>query len=161
MVDENLMLYVLKVRGFFTPEGNEEQQRRFESAIDPGIAQALSPGSQHFLKLNTEFKELCSKWQKKDGAINDHSDISYDQVQCDSLKLLAERTKPVLEQLSEALPRLARYNYRLQSAALRPAAGETKMFTGVMCGSFHDILMELHEVLILLQGINRAEEGSF
>jgi len=35
------------------------------------------------------------------------------------------------------------------------------MFTGVMCGSFHDIWMELHEDLMLLQGIDRAEEGSF
>jgi hypothetical protein len=35
------------------------------------------------------------------------------------------------------------------------------LFTGVMCGSFHDIWMELHEDLILTQGIDRATEGSF
>jgi hypothetical protein len=30
-----------------------------------------------------------------------------------------------------------------------------------MCGSFHDIWMELHEDLITLQGIDRHVEGSF
>jgi len=40
-------------------------------------------------------------------------------------------------------------------------AGETKMFTGVMCGSYHDVWMELHEDLILTQGIDRTAEGSF
>jgi len=34
-------------------------------------------------------------------------------------------------------------------------------FTGVMCESFHDIWMELHEDLILLQRIDRVSEGSF
>jgi hypothetical protein len=31
----------------------------------------------------------------------------------------------------------------------------------VMCESFHDIWMELHEDLIVLQRIDRVEEGSF
>jgi hypothetical protein len=39
--------------------------------------------------------------------------------------------------------------------------GANNMFTGVMCGSFHDVWMELHEDLILTQGIDRAAEGSF
>ena len=34
-------------------------------------------------------------------------------------------------------------------------------FTGVMSESFHDIWMELHEDLILMQKIDRASEGSF
>ncbi|BBO85970.1 hypothetical protein DSCO28_65360 [Desulfosarcina ovata subsp. sediminis] len=199
-VDEDLVLYVIRIRGFtppegiqeslgmfptdiianlvgqgwvdhmdmgdremytLTPEGQKEQRRRFDSAADPAIAQALSTTYQPFLKINTEFKELCNCWQLKDGAVNDHCDIAYDQQQLDALASLADRAQPVLVQLAEALPRLARYNSRLQEAAQRAVAGETKMFTGVMCGSFHDIWMELHEDLILLQGINRAEEGSF
>jgi hypothetical protein len=35
------------------------------------------------------------------------------------------------------------------------------MFTGVMCGSFHDIWMELHEDLIQLLGVDRHAEGSY
>jgi len=30
-----------------------------------------------------------------------------------------------------------------------------------MCGSYHDVWMELHEDLILTLGIDRAAEGSF
>ena len=41
------------------------------------------------------------------------------------------------------------------------ADGDTKRFTGVMCESFHDIWMELHEDLIVVQRIDRAVEGSF
>ena len=46
-------------------------------------------------------------------------------------------------------------------AAARAVNGETKMFTGVMCGSFHDIWMELHEDLIQLLSIDRHAEGSY
>ncbi len=197
-VDEDLVLHVLRVRGFITSEGlmeslgavptdmmtsflnqgwvnymesrdmytlttegTEEQQRRQESSADPSLTEALSPGYEHFLQLNTEFKALCGRWQLKDGASNDHSDFAYDKLQIDALSSLADRVRPVITQLSEVLPRLARYNGRLQAAAQRVATGETKMFTGVMCGSFHDIWMELHEDLIRLQGIDRGEEGSF
>ena len=36
-----------------------------------------------------------------------------------------------------------------------------RRLTGVMCGSYHDVWMELHEDLILTQGIDRVSEGSF
>ncbi len=197
-VCEDFVLYVLRVRGFITPdglmeslgiipteildnlvakglvnhmeprnmytltpEGSEEQQRRLASSADPALAEALSPAYERFLELNTEFKALCGSWQMKDGCPNDHSDAAYDQLQIDALASLAERVHPVIVQLATPLPRMTRYNGRLQEAARRVAAGETKMFTGVMCGSFHDIWMELHEDLMLLQGIDRAEEGSF
>jgi hypothetical protein len=50
---------------------------------------------------------------------------------------------------------------RLHSTSQRVVAGEQNMFTGVMVGSYHDVWMELHEDLILTQGIDRAAEGSF
>ena len=45
--------------------------------------------------------------------------------------------------------------------ARKVAAGDHHLFTGVMCGSYHDVWMELHEDLILTLGIDRAKEGSF
>ena len=50
---------------------------------------------------------------------------------------------------------------RRRDGAIVVAGGETNMFTGVMCGSYHDVWMELHEDLLQLQGIAREEEGSF
>jgi len=59
------------------------------------------------------------------------------------------------------LGRLTPYVPRLSTTCQAVVAGQTNMFTGVMCGSFHDVWMELHEDLILSQGIDRAAEGSF
>jgi hypothetical protein len=59
------------------------------------------------------------------------------------------------------MTRLEPYAPRLDHVVHRVDAGETNLFTGVMCGSYHDVWMELHEDLILTQGIDRASEGSF
>ena len=63
--------------------------------------------------------------------------------------------------MAEVLPRVGRYEMRLATAAECVADGDVSRFTGVMCESFHDIWMELHEDLIMLQGIDRTVEGSF
>jgi len=59
------------------------------------------------------------------------------------------------------LGRLAPYAPRLDATCRLVQDGQQNMFTGVMCGSFHDVWMELHEDLILTQGIDRSAEGSF
>lgn len=196
--DECFVLYLLRIRGYLTPdalmeslgwipteimeslvkkgwvdvmegrnmytltvEGTVEQERCFESIADEALAKALAPTYKQFLDLNVEFKELCNAWQLKNGAVNDHKDAAYDQIQIQALQSINERVQPVLETLSESLPRLARYKGRLDASLKRVLAGEIKQFTGVMCGSFHDIWMELHEDLLVLQRIDRAEEGSF
>ena len=80
----------------------------------------------------------------------------------------ARRTRPFQRRvragprrLRGRVPRFAAYRHRLTGAAARAVNGETKMFTGVMCGSFHDIWMELHEDLIQLLSIDRGAEGSY
>ena len=60
--------------------------------------------------------------------------------------------------MSAVQSRLARYVNRLDAAAECVAAGETKRFTGVMCESFHDVWMELHEDLIVIQRIDRVSD---
>ena len=114
-----------------------------------------------FLALNDELKELCGRWQLRDGAPNDHTDQSYDAAVIADLDALHDRAVPVVRALAAALARLAPYERRLGEACQRFRGGETNMFTGVMCSSYHDVWMELHEDLILSQGIDRAAEGSF
>jgi hypothetical protein len=63
--------------------------------------------------------------------------------------------------MGAVLERLQPYAPRLDASCQRLVSGETNMFTGVMCGSYHDVWMELHEDLILTQSIDRAVEGSF
>ncbi len=111
--------------------------------------------------LNDRFKALCTTWQVRDGEPNDHTDDAYDRRCTDELARLAADAGPVIRKIGAVMPRLARYADRLAAAAAGVAAGDPKKFTGVMCESFHDIWMELHEDLIVVQRIDRVAEGSF
>ncbi|MFM7093709.1 MAG: MarR family transcriptional regulator, partial [Actinomycetota bacterium] len=90
-----------------------------------------------------------------------HSDATYDKAIIERLVAMKDESVPVVSAMADVLGRLAPYVPRLESTAKRVVAGEQNMFTGVMCGSYHDVWMELHEDLILTQGIDRAAEGSF
>ncbi|MEY2959081.1 MAG: pyruvate phosphate dikinase [Actinomycetota bacterium] len=197
-VDESLVLHVLRIRGFVTPDGftaslgehpaellerlvdegcvrhvpardmygllpagKERAASLLDTSIDDGVRASLRQHYERFLELNTEFKQLCTDWQVRDGEPNDHTDADHDQACVSRLTSLFESTGPVLGDMAGAVGRLDRYRNRLAVAAERVAAGETKQFTGVMCESFHDIWMEMHEDLIVLLGIDRVAEGSF
>ena len=145
-----------------TPVGREEH--RIALAEDVGgahLGEALGPPYDEFLKLNERFKSLCGAWQLRDGNPNDHSDASYDGNVVQQLVALNEEAVPVVASMGAVLSRLAPYAPRLDNTCERVTNGETNMFTGVMCGSYHDVWMELHEDLILSQGIERGSEGSF
>lgn len=128
-----------------------------------GIEAATVLGDHYvpFVEINSAFKELCSEWQLRDGAPNDHSDAGYDAVVVARLAEMNAAAQPVVAAMGAEIDRLSPYAPRLEVTLARVQAGETNMFTGVMCGSFHDVWMELHEDLILTQGIDRAAEGSF
>ena len=95
------------------------------------------------------------------GQPNDHTDTAYDTDVRLRLQALDRDAAPVVARMGDVLARLAPYGPRLARTCQRVLDGETDMFTGVMCGSYHDVWMELHEDLILTLGIDRAAEGSF
>src|SRR5690606_29460001 len=135
------MVRFIEKRGMYglLPPGVERHQELLASIADERTRQGLAAHYEEFLALNDVFKQLCTDWQMRGAEPNDHSDAAYDEKCVQRLQELVEQTQPVLAGLSEALPRIARYGQRLQAAAARVAAGEINMFTGVMCGSFHDI----------------------
>ncbi len=114
-----------------------------------------------FLAHNVEFKDLCNRWQMRGQEPNDHTDSAYDDERLGELDALHEAAAPVVAQFVGAVARFDTYRRRLADALARIHAGETKMFTGVMCGSFHDVWMELHEDLVQLLGVDRHAEGSY
>ncbi|MBG7605983.1 MAG: hypothetical protein IZT58_15370, partial [Actinobacteria bacterium] len=196
-VDEELVLHILRLRGFVTSEGFEEslgvhpaplltalielgqvryvEKRGIYALLPPGkdrhesvtdaqsetINADLAEPYRAFLELNTALKALCTRWQMYGDEPNDHSDSEYDQRCIEELGRIQVASDPVIESLAAAVPRLIRYESRLRHSAQLAAAGDPKMFTGVACGSFHDVWMELHEDLIVLQRIDRTEEKSF
>jgi hypothetical protein len=125
------------------------------------VGDALHGPYHTFLALNDRLKALCGEWQMRDGAPNDHGDADYDTAVIAQLVVLNDDTQPVVAAIGALYQRFAAYAPRLEQSCQKVVAGETKMFTGVMCGSYHDVWMELHEDLILSQGIDRAAEGSF
>ena len=96
-----------------------------------------------------------------DGEPNDHSDPVYDRDCTARLADLDRASRDLIAAMAASVPRIERYRPRLARAAACVANGDTKRFTGVMCESFHDIWMEWHEDLIVLQRIDRVKEGSF
>jgi hypothetical protein len=145
-----------------TPTGRDEH--RVALAVDVGPVRAadrLCATYSSFLALNERFKSLCGDWQLRDDAPNDHSDAAYDQAVVQALVVLNDEAVPVVTAMAGVLERLTPYAPRLVATCQRVVSGEMKMFTGVMCGSYHDVWMELHEDLILTQGIDRSAEGSF
>ena len=125
------------------------------------VLDALREPYEQFLELNNSFKECCSNWQTRNGAVNDHTDAAYDAERIAALRELHMSSAGVLDSFVATLPRMATYPRRLAIALGRVESGETKMFTGVMCSSYHDVWMELHEDLVQLLGVDRTAEGSF
>lgn len=125
------------------------------------VAATLGSHYESFLASNSQFKELCGDWQLRNGEPNDHGDPAYDAAVVERLASLHTEALPAVASMGEGISRMGPYAERLVEVLTKVQAGESKMFTGVMCGSYHDVWMELHEDLILTQGIDRSAEGSF
>ncbi len=141
-----------------TPDGRERHDALMADTVSGLDLDALR--YDEFLRLNDDFKALCTDWQLRDGAPNDHADTDYDRSVLHRLLALDEAAQPVVASFAEVLTWTAPYPARLRAACERAQTGDPKAVTGVLCDSYHDIWMELHEDLILTQGIDRAAEGS-
>ncbi len=147
-----------------TPAGKEAHRAELAKDAPAEVRKAIEATYPAFLELNVEFKSLCGDWQLVDGdanKVNDHSDAAYDSKVIARLVSFDERARPIVSTLASAHERMTPYTPRLGGSLDRLRGGEVKMFTGVMCNSYHDVWMELHEDLILTLGIDRAAEGSF
>ncbi|MEM9564992.1 MAG: PEP/pyruvate-binding domain-containing protein [Actinomycetota bacterium] len=140
-------------------DGREGHGPELAAAVD-GLDLDAIPYDE-FLAINDAFKQLCTDWQLRDGDPNDHSDADYDAAIVARLGELDERAQPVVAAIGAIVPWMVGYGQRLGAARARIESGDPKGLTGVMCDSYHDIWMELHEDLILTKGIDRAQEGSF
>jgi hypothetical protein len=144
-----------------TPDGAARHKHRLadEAARNPAT-EGLRQAYDDFLPLNVDVKEQCGRWQLRHGKPNEHDDVAYDTGVLDGLGVIDQKAGPVLAAMATALPRLGGYRPRLAQAYDRLRNGDDDAFTGVACGSYHDIWMELHQDLILTLGIDRLAEGS-
>ncbi|WAL49276.1 MarR family transcriptional regulator [Rhodococcus pyridinivorans] len=143
--------------------GKEEHRRLLaEDEQTRAAAAALDEFYTVFLPINSEFKQVCRRWQlRSDDQPNDHTDPVYDGEVVDQLAATDSALRPPLQKLAETLPRFGRYLPRLSRALEKIRGGDTAAFARPMYDSYHDVWMELHEDLILSSGRTRgaADEG--
>jgi hypothetical protein len=129
----------------------------------------LSPGTPQereldrlfddFLPINRRLRDVCSSWQvRPDGTPNDHSEGAYDDAVRDRLDEVHSAVGPVLRRMAGIQPRLADYRPRLQEALDRFDDGEANWLASPLMDSYHTVWMQLHQELILMLGLTRADD---
>jgi hypothetical protein len=112
-----------------------------------------------FLVINRRLRDVCSAWQTRpDGMPNDHSDGAYDDTVRDRLDEVHSGIGPILRRMAAVQPRLGGYRPRLQEALDKFDDGESNWLASPLMDSYHTVWMQLHQELILLLGLTRADD---
>ncbi len=113
-----------------------------------------------FCEHNKELKAIVTDWQRRGpDEPNDHSDEDYDRGVIHRLLALHKDVVPLIDQIAEVAPRLRHYRPRLERAAAAMAAGDHEYVSRPILDSYHTVWFELHEDLIGLAGLTRADEA--
>lgn len=143
-----------------TPAGRAEHERLLRAELaDVGGRDDVERAYHEFLQLNGELLEICTAWQMKGEALNDHTDEAYDREVIDRLVALHASVAPILDGLTSRLGRYGGYAPRFDAAVQRLRTGDRDYFTKPMIDSYHTIWFELHEDLLATLGIERSKEA--
>lgn len=129
--------------------------------LEPGgaLERDLDQLFDGFLPVNRRLRDVCSAWQTRpDGTPNDHSDGGYDDTVRDRLDEVHSAIGPVLRRMAAIEPRLAGYRPRLQEALDKFDDGESAWLASPLMDSYHTVWMQLHQELILMLGLTRADD---
>jgi pyruvate,orthophosphate dikinase len=132
-------------------------QAQERDAVDPVEVQAVY---DRFCEVNGPFKAVITAWQLRDGSPNDHADAAYDADVVARLVALHAQAGPVLADIGRLTPRFARYPARFEAALQRVQDGDPAYIARPITDSYHTIWFELHEDLIALAGLTRADEAA-
>jgi hypothetical protein len=150
-----------RLSGFtLTKEGRARHAELLEEDKAAGdLPTTLRAPYERFLSVNQPFIDLCSAWQMRrdTGEPNDHTDEAYDAGIVEELEQIHETGDKVGEEVGAVAERFASYRPRLQNAIEQVRAGEMEWFTKPTIDSYHTVWFELHEDLLVSQGIERAE----
>jgi hypothetical protein len=144
-----------------TPTGREQLadllSRERESVDQTTLKELYHAFDEH----NSALKSLMTRWQLKDESTpNDHTDPAYDQAIVADLAKLDAGFQPLLQQMVHAAPRLAHYPDRFTGALHKVKDGDHSWFAKPLADSYHTVWFELHEDLIGLAGLSRADEAA-
>ena len=143
-----------------TPEGRSAHQEEVAAELRAsGKRREIEEAYRSFLEVNPDLLVVCTDWQLRNGAVNDHKDAAYDAGVLSRLEGVHDRIEPVLAELAGALERFASYEPRLRNALDRIRSGEYEWFTRPLLDSYHTVWFELHEDLLGTLGLSRGDEG--
>jgi hypothetical protein len=144
-----------------TADGKAHHAEAVAEELDAAACRAAVDDAYHrFLALNADMLAVCTAWQMRGEALNDHSDASYDKGVVGQLMDVHDRVRPITADLREQLARYGRYGGRLRTALERVLAGEHEWFTKPVIDSYHTVWFELHEDLLSTLGIDRGKEAN-
>lgn len=142
-----------------TPDGTAAAGKLLRLPPDSQEKHELDTLFDGFLPINRRLRDVCSAWQSRpDGTPNDHSDGAYDDTVRDRLDDVHSAIGPVLRRMAGIEPRLAGYRPRLQAALDKFDEGESKWLASPLVDSYHTVWMHLHQELILMLGLTRADD---
>jgi hypothetical protein len=142
-----------------TPEGTAAAQQALRLPAGGDDEKAIRPLFEKFLPVNHELREICSAWQlRPDGSTNDHADAAYDASVRDRLDDVDGSIGRILRRMTEVAPRLGHYRADLTAALEKLDDGDQSALTSPLSRSYHTVWMHLHQELLLLLGISRAED---
>jgi hypothetical protein len=142
-----------------TPEGTAAVAALLRLEPQSPQEQDLDKLFDAFLPVNRRLRDVCSAWQTHpDGRPNDHGDAAYDDTVRDRLDEVHSAIGPVLRRMAAIEPRLAGYRPRLQGALDKFDDGEGAWLASPLMDSYHTVWMQLHQELILMLGLTRADD---
>lgn len=142
-----------------TPQGTAAAARLLRLTPGGQEEQELDRLFDDFLPVNRRLRDVCSAWQTRpDGTPNDHSDGAYDDTIRDRLDEVHSAIGPVLRRMAVVESRLAGYRPRLADALEKFDDGEASWLASPLMDSYHTVWMQLHQELILMLGLTRAED---
>ncbi|MFE3190443.1 pyruvate, phosphate dikinase [Nocardia sp. NPDC059240] len=144
-----------------TPEGRPRLEQLLTEERATVDAAAMTAAYDEFCVYNADLKVIITDWQMKDAAtVNDHADAEYDASVLARLGDTHQRLRPLIGRLGGLAPRLSRYLDRLDRAVERIGEGDHTYVARPIMDSYHTVWFELHEDLIGLCGLTRAEEAA-
>lgn len=144
-----------------TPHGREQLAQLLEHERADIDRSVIAAAYDEFCEFNAELKEVITAWQMKDpSTVNDHSDNAYDAAILARLTTLHQRVAPLVERIGTIAPRLTPYTDRLNRAVERMNGGDHSWVARPIMDSYHTVWFELHEDLIGLCGLSRADEAA-
>ena len=142
-----------------TAEGTAAAGALLRLADDSPVRADIDTLFDAFLPVNRRLRDVCSAWQSKpDGTPNDHGDSVYHDNVREQLDEVHSAIGPILRRLAAVAPRIATYRPRLQAALDRFDDGESSWLASPLMDSYHTVWMHLHQELILMLGLTRAED---